>query len=204
MARVPPFYPFAASDPIVDAMELAGIDADAARARLVVLLGRAFSGELAAATAYAGHWRSVRRGAQRDAIRAIEDDERKHRARVGEMLAELGGRPSRLREIRMYLTGFFIAILCFIGGWYVPMYGAGRIERTNIREYEDAARLAFLAGLTDWADELLHMAEVEWDHEKFFHDLVRGHFLHRLGSWREPPPRAHIRSSFDDDLGLVR
>lgn len=182
-------------------MDLAGIDAETARRRLAVLLGRAYSGELAAATAYAGHWRSIRRGPQRDAIRVIEEDERRHRARVGEMLAELGARPSRLRELRMYLTGLLIAILCFLGGWYVPMYGAGRIERTNIREYEDAARLAFLAGRLEWAEELLHMAEVEWDHERYFHDLVRGHFLHRLGSWHEPPPKPHIRSTFDDDVG---
>ena len=55
----------------------------------------------------------------------------------------------------MYLVGTTIALLCFVGGFFVPMYGAGVIERRNIREYEDAARLAELAGYKGYADELI-------------------------------------------------
>src|SRR5262245_47820321 len=98
-----------------------------ARRQLIALLRLAYSGELAAAIAYAGHWRSVRDPEERRAIRAIEAEERAHRARVGEMLAALGARARFWRELRMRLTGLLIAGLCFLGGWYVPMYGAGRI-----------------------------------------------------------------------------
>ncbi len=169
-----------------------------ARRQLVALLRLAYSGELAAAVAYAGHWRSVRDPEERRTIRTIEAEERAHRARVGEMLATLGARVRWWRELRMFLTGIVIAGLCFLGGWYVPMYGAGRIERQNIREYEEAARLALLAGFAAWADELLAMAEVEWDHEQYFHAKVRGHRLHRLlPAWPPTGPRGEIRASFE-------
>lgn len=170
------------------------------REALVRGLRHAYSGERAAARAYAGHWRSVRDADQRRHIQRIMDEELAHRRRVGEMLRELGGAPGRLRDSWMAVVGTMIAASCFIGGWYVPMYGAGRIERRNIREYEDAARLAAAMGSHGFADELLTMAEVEWDHEQYFHDQVRGHWMHGLvGSWPNPPPKQMIRESFMRD-----
>lgn len=168
------------------------------RAALVHRLRLAYAGELAAARAYAGHWRSIRgRPEQRAMVRRIMREELEHRAHVGTMLAELGHKPSRLRDAAMWCVGTAIAASCFVGGWYVPMYGAGRIERRNIWEYEDAVRLAADAGQGAMAEALLAMAEVEWDHERFFHDQVRSHWLHgRFGSWPEPGPRAEIRASF--------
>ncbi len=172
------------------------VSADATR-DLIRLLRAAYSGELAAANAYAGHWRSVRERAQRTAIRRIQDEEHEHRARVGEMIAELGGTPGWLRDRVMAVVGWMIAAACFVGGWYVPMYGAGLIERRNIAEYEDAAQLAFRAGREDLADELLGMAEAEWDHEAYFRGLCEGHWLRRvLRVWRPPPPREAIRARY--------
>ena len=165
-------------------------------------LRMAYAGELGAARAYAGHWRSIRRRRpgsqeQRQAIRRIQAEEMDHRAQVGAMLRALGHEPRRLRDAAFWCIGTAIAGSCFAGGWYAPMYGAGRIERRNIWEYEDAARLAVAAGLPDLAEPLLAMAEVEWDHERFFHDRVRGHWLHRWsGSWDDPAPREEIRASF--------
>jgi rubrerythrin len=178
------------------------------RDALVRRLRLAYAGELAAARAYAGHWRSIRgarRAEQRAAVRRIMREELDHRAAVGRMLAELGHRPSRLRDAAMWCVGTAIAASCFVGGWYIPMYGAGRIERRNIWEYEDAVRLADQAGLQAYAQELLAMAEVEWDHERFFHDQVRGHWLHgRFGSWPEPGPREDIRASFERGLPAAK
>lgn len=157
----------------------------------------AYAGELAAARAYAGQWRSVRDSGRRERIRRIMGEELAHRARVGEMLAELGARPGRLRDFCMGTLGAIIGASCFVGGSYVPMVGAGRIERRNIQEYEDAARCAARAGLLGHADEFLAMAETEWDHERFFHDQVRAHWLHGVvGGWADPPPREEIRRSF--------
>ncbi len=173
-----------------------------ARDALIRRLRLAYSGELAAAVAYAGHWRTLRDPDQRANVQRIRAEELAHRARVGEMLAELGARPHRLRDALMALVGLAIAISCFVGGWTVPMVGAGRIERVNIREYEDAARRAVAAGLPEYAEEFLHMAEVEWDHERYFHDLVRARpgWLARRADWPDPLPREEIRASFHRDL----
>src|SRR5262245_23071567 len=72
----------------------------ASREALIALLQLAFSGELAAAHAYRGHARSVADTEERRAIAEIEREEWHHRELVGRMLAELGARPSRARELR--------------------------------------------------------------------------------------------------------
>jgi rubrerythrin len=172
-------------------------DRDDSRRRLVEILQRAYSGELAAALAYRGHARSVRDAEERRKIAEIELDELRHRERVGEMLAELAGRPVRLREARARLIGHVLGGSCFLAGWYAPMYGAGRLERGNIAEYEAAARHAREAGLPHRVECLLEMAEVEWEHERYFREKASAHFLSRwLHVWPAPGPKASIRDSF--------
>ena len=172
----------------------------AARASLVDLLQRAYSGELAAALAYAGHWRSVPGECEREDIRRIEAEELDHRERVGRILAALGSGPHPRRERNQRRVGRFIGWICHWTGWLIPMYGAGRLERMNIVEYEVAARLARAAGRREFCDDLLDMAEVEWDHERYFRAKVRGHWLgKRLPIWSPPPPREAIRTSFAAD-----
>src|ERR1043166_8959993 len=107
--------------------------------KLVRQLQGAYSGELAAGYAYRGHWHSVRDAAERERIRAIEAEEWHHRELVGAMLRDLGAAPSRKREAIFWCIGKAIAGLCHVGGWFIPMYGAGKLERHNIVEYEDAA-----------------------------------------------------------------
>jgi demethoxyubiquinone hydroxylase (CLK1/Coq7/Cat5 family) len=161
--------------------------------KLIRLLRAAHAGERAAALAYAGHWRSMRDPGERAGIRRIEEEELAHRTRVGEMIAELGGRPSPLRELLFAATGRALGILCFVSGWLAPMWGAGWIERRNIQEYVDGARLALAAGREDLAAELLEMARVEWDHERYFAGKVAGHRLARfVPAWKAPPARADL------------
>ena len=77
------------------------------------------------------------------------------------------------------------------------MYGAGLLESQNIREYELAARWAHVAGCSDLVEDLLLMADVEWDHEQWFRAKAASHRLwHLVPHWPEPPPRAAIRESF--------
>jgi rubrerythrin len=165
--------------------------------KLIELLKLAYSGELAAAYAYRGHWHSVSDVDERDRIRQIENEEWHHRQLVGAMLDKLGTRASSARELRATLVGCVLGWLCHITGWLAPMYGAGRLESRNIREYETAARYARGAGHQEFVDCLLTMAEVEWEHEKYFRSRVMSHRLgRRLSLWPQPAPRETIRKSF--------
>lgn len=173
-------------------------DADvtaAPRDRLISLLQLAHSGERAAAFAYAGHWRSVRQADHRERIRAIEADEWDHRSRVKRMLADLGAGPATARELRMVVIGRTVAALCFVSGRFIPMYGAGMIERRNVHEYVDAAALADACGHAELIDDLLDMAQVEWDHEQYFRSQVEGRWqLRFLKLWPELGPRGALRA----------
>lgn len=122
----------------------------------------AYSGELAAARAYNGHWKSVRSPEERVRLKLIEQEELQHRDCVGEMLAEMGEGPDPDRETKMGRIGNLIAFICHVTGWLIPMYGAGKLESGNIREYEEAARHAAGCGCQRFIPALLHMAEVEW------------------------------------------
>ena len=172
--------------------------ADDSRQKLIAILQLAYSGELAAAYAYRGHWNSVRNLDERDAIRAIEEDEWRHRSFVGEMLAKLGSGPNKVREVRAAIIGRTLGLLCHVMGWLTPMYGAGRLESRNVREYETAARYARDCGQLDFLECLLEMAEVEWDHEHYFRARVMKHALgRRLPLWPQPPPKETIRHSYE-------
>jgi rubrerythrin len=165
---------------------------------LITLLQLAYSGERAAGYAYRGHWKSVSDKEERVRIKQIEDEEWHHRKLVGDMLSSLNAQPVSHREIRAWIIGRGLGLLCHVMGWLAPMYGAGRLEGLNIVEYETAARYARNCGREDFIDCLLTMAEVEWEHENYFRTLVLRHPLgRRLSLWPSPPPKETIRRSFD-------
>lgn len=167
---------------------------------LIRILQLAYSGERAAAYAYRGHWHSVRHLEVRTRIREIEEEEWHHRRLVGDMLKTLGSAPDSIREVRAYIVGQILRVLCHVCGKLLPLYAAGKLESKNIREYETAARYALEAGHPDFIDCLLTMAEVEWEHEKFFRECVRkSRWGSRLQLWPIPPPKETIRSSFEEE-----
>ncbi len=129
-------------------------------------------------------------------IQAIEQEELEHRRLVGEMLTELKVVPNKARERRAAVVGRVLGFLCHVGGWLAPMYGAGKLERRNIGEYEAAARFAMGCGRGEWVDSLLTMAEVEWEHEQYFRAQVLGHWLgRRIPIWPAPAAKETIRGA---------
>lgn len=142
--------------------------------RLIRLLQAAYSGERAAALAYRGHARSVRRADERDALLRIEREEWAHREGVGRMLAALGARPARWREAAFGAIGRALGALCRWCGWRLPMAAAGRLEEANVAEYSAAAAQADVAGLPEMARELRAMSAVEGEHVEFFQTALRG------------------------------
>lgn len=165
-----------------------------ARKNLVALLQLAHSGELAAAHAYAGHAASVRDQDERRRIEEIRGEEIDHRARVRAMLDELGVEPDAKRERRLRRVGKTISAFCRVGGWFGPMYGAARLERKNIGEYERAAGYAAAAGHHQFVDDLIDMSEVEWEHERYFREKCETHWLWRMfPTWSPPAAKNTIR-----------
>jgi len=147
------------------------------RPKLIRILQNAYSGEVAAAYAYRGHWKSLSDSPEKTRIREIEADEWDHRRRVGEWLEELDARPRPMRENIFWTIGRTLGILCHLSGWFMPMYFAGRLENGNSVEYEDAAAHAKNLGMDDCVEDLLDMARVEVEHEVFFREMVTGHRL---------------------------
>lgn len=167
------------------------------KSKLIRLLQNAHAGERAAAFAYNGHWRSVQ-GQERDEIKKIEAEEWEHRDCLFGMLKELDATPRTSREILMAIIGSFIFIFCRLGGWlnvanfgwFCSMYGAGKLEQGNIVEYEIASNRAKDAGYNHFVDLLLHMAQVEWDHELYFRQkALQSKWSKYFKMWDAPPAR---------------
>jgi hypothetical protein len=167
------------------------LDPETTRAALIRILQNAHAGELAAAYAYRGHWRSLRRPAERAEVARIESAEWHHRNEVFEHLSGLGAGPRPRRELLMGAIGRFFGALCLVGGWFAPMYAAGRLEAINTIEYETARDAARALGLDDLVDALEVMIVEEDRHERWFGDQIRGHWLlppaRLLFGWSPPP-----------------
>lgn len=147
------------------------------KAKLIRILQNAYSGELAAAYAYRGHWKSLRESAEKERIKRIEAEEWAHRENVGRWLAELDARPRKVREIIFRAIGRSLGLTCRVSGWFFPMYFAGRLESQNVEEYVTAAEFAKELGMEDCAAQMLEMSETEREHEVFFRQTITGHRL---------------------------
>lgn len=148
-----------------------------ARKDLIRILQNAYSGEVAAAYAYRGHWRSLKESPEKQRIKEIEAEEWDHRRRVGEWLEKLDAKPRPVREKVFWTIGRTLGLTCHLSGWFMPMYFAGRLESKNSAEYEDAAVFAKELGMTECVEDLVDMARVELEHEVFFREVVAGHRL---------------------------
>lgn len=174
------------------------MDPSKARAEFVRSLQLAYSGEWGAVRAYLGHRAALRRRPRdRNAITEILKDELRHRKVLLRMLKALGSAPDEKCERKLNRVGCLIACFCRVGGWFWPMYGAARLERDNIIEYEIAARLAWHADCHEFIDDLLEAGEVEWDHEHVLRTYAASHWMWKIvPGWPAPAPRETIRARF--------
>ena len=180
------------------------MESDPAEEALVEGLQMAYSGEWGAVHAYLGHRAALPHGPDRELIVQILKDELEHRKALLSMLHACGRAEDPKRETRMNRVGRTIGCLCGIGGWFVPMYGAARLESANIREYEVLARLAHAAGHDEFVDELLTLGEVEWDHEWWLRERASSHWLWRFfPKWIPPAPRESIRERYEENSSLI-
>ena len=136
--------------------------------RLVKLLQKAHAGEIAAACAYEGHWRSVKDLSEKIKIQLIQIDEIKHQIEVLEFLNSLGARPSKIRDTVFTVIGKTLSVGCYFTGWFLPMWGALLIEQIGVVNYEELAIEAEKEGHKEMSDKLREMGKLEKEHETYF------------------------------------
>jgi hypothetical protein len=136
--------------------------------KLVKLLQLAYSAEKAASFAYIGHAGSVRDPVQKAEIKQIEMDEWGHRASVLEIMNEYEIPVSRFNEIKYHAIGKLISLSCYVIGWFMPYYFAGRLESGNVCEYFVMMHYFQELGITKHDEVLYEMGMKEKEHEIYF------------------------------------
>src|SRR5262245_37189354 len=104
-------------------------------AKLIDLLKRAYSAEKAAAFAYVGHSGSLKNADEKAAVKQIEIDEWEHRENVHAIMKKYNLPVSRWYEFKFRIIGKIISASCYVIGWFMPYFFAGKLESGNVCEY---------------------------------------------------------------------
>ena len=151
--------------------------------KLIELLQKAHSGELAAALAYNGHWKSLNDIDEIQIVKKIENDEWLHRARIKEMLSELNAEPLYWREKAFWLIGRSIGIICHFCGRFCAAFFAGILESKNVDEYKHASEYASELGLEGYFSEFIEMQKTEAEHEFILREMIKENWFFPLFSF---------------------
>jgi hypothetical protein len=154
---------------------------------LVDLLKMAYSAEKAAAFAYQGHAASVKNPGEKKAIRQIELDEWNHRQEVLAIMNEYGIPVSKYYEFRFHVIGKLISGSCYVIGWFMPFYFAGRLESGNVCEYFRMKQFFNSLGITRHDEILYEMGIKEKEHEVYFLEQIKHSrllpFFEKIFAW---------------------
>lgn len=163
--------------------------------KLVKLLQQAYSAERAASFAYQGHAACVKDEQQKSAIYQIELDEWNHREEVLTLMKQYNVPISKWYEFRFFVIGKIISASCYIIGWFMPFYFAGRLESGNVCEYFRMKHYFNSLGITEHNQLLYSMGMKEKEHEIYFLSKIKNNkllpFFERLFNWGN-------RKSFND------
>ncbi len=154
---------------------------------LVDLLKKAYSAEKAAAFAYQGHAGSVKDKDEKIEIRQIELDEWNHRVEVLQIMKDFDISISKWYEIKFHIIGKIISGSCYLIGWFMPFYFAGRLESGNVCEYFRMKQFFNSIGITHYDFILYEMGIKEKEHEIYFLEKIKDNkmlpFFEKLFSW---------------------
>ncbi len=154
---------------------------------LVQLLQMAYSAEKAAAFAYQGHAGSVKSIEEKKAIQQIEQDEWNHRKEVWAIMQQYHIPVSRYYEIRFHIIGKIISYSCYVIGWFMPYFFAGKLESGNVCEYFRMMQFFHELGITQHNDVLYEMGMKEKEHEVYFLGKIKQKkllpFFEKLFGW---------------------
>jgi rubrerythrin len=155
--------------------------------RLVDLLKKAYSAEKAAAFAYQGHAGAVKDKIQKSFIRQIELDEWNHRKEVLAIMKEYNVPISTFYEVRFHIIGKTISFACYVIGWFMPFYFAGRLESGNVCEYFRMMQYFHELGITAHDTTLYEMGIKEKEHEVYFLEKIKDNkllpFFEKVFAW---------------------
>ncbi len=155
--------------------------------KLIDLLKQAYSAEKAAAFAYIGHAASVKDPEEKKAIKQIEIDEWNHRKEVLEIMNKYDVPISKYYEFRFHVIGKIISGSCFVIGWFMPFYFAGRLESGNVCEYFRMKQYFNSIGITEHDKILYEMGIKEKEHEVYFLEQIKANkllpFFEKLFAW---------------------
>ena len=140
---------------------------------LVDLLQMAYSAEKAAAFAYQGHAGSVKNEDEKSAIHQIEIDEWNHRKEVLAIMNYYGIPISTYYEIKFHIIGKIISYSCYVIGWFMPYYFAGRLESGNVCEYFRMMHYFHELDIHEHNDILYEMGIKEKEHEVYFLQKIK-------------------------------
>jgi hypothetical protein len=154
---------------------------------LIDLLQKAYSAEKAAAFAYQGHAGSLRAITEKNEVRQIELDEWNHRKEVLGIMQKYNIPISKMYEFRFYIIGKIISGSCYLIGWFMPFYFAGRLESGNVCEYFRLMQYFHELGITEHNELLYEMGIKEKEHEIYFLGKIKNKkmlpFFEKLFSW---------------------
>ncbi len=154
---------------------------------LIDLIQMAYSAEKAAAFAYQGHAGSVKDKAAKIAIKQIEIDEWNHRQEMLELLHLYELPISKYYEFRFHVVGKIISYSCYLIGWFMPYYFAGRLESGNVCEYFRMKAFFNEIGITKHDQTLYDMGIKEKEHEVYFYNQIKDSkmlpFFEKLFKW---------------------
>ncbi|MBK8368310.1 MAG: hypothetical protein IPL10_13080 [Bacteroidetes bacterium] len=155
--------------------------------QLVDLIQMAYSAEKAAAFAYIGHAASVKNNEEKVAIKQIEIDEWNHRAEVMLLMKEYDIPVSKWYEFKFHVIGKLISGSCFVIGWFMPFYFAGRLESGNVCEYFRMKHYFNSLGVKKHDVVLYEMGMKEKEHEVYFLEQIKDSkllpFFEKLFFW---------------------
>ena len=140
---------------------------------LVELLQRAYSAEKAAAFAYIGHAGSLKNPEAKIAVKQIEDDEWGHRKNVLAILQQYDIPILKFYEIKFHVIGRIISASCYVIGWFMPYFFAGKLESGNVCEYFVMMHYFHSLGIREHDEILYEMGMKEKEHEVYFLDQIK-------------------------------
>jgi rubrerythrin len=133
---------------------------------LIDLLQKAYSAEKAASFAYQGHAGSVKDAVQKK---------------------DFNIPISKWYEFRFYVIGKIISASCYVIGWFMPFYFAGRLESGNVCEYFRIKQYFNILEITKYDQILYEMGMKEKEHEIYFLEKIKNNkllpFFEKVFSW---------------------